>query len=205
MTIAIIGTGNVGGALARAFAGMGHTIRLGARDAGGAHPLASAVGASVHPPAEAARGADLVVLAVPGGVAVEAAAALGDLGGAVLLDTTNAVGPGLRYAAAGGPSQAERIAAAAPTARVVKGFHTLAAEHMTDGRLGGSRVALFLAGDDTDAVATVAGLAEALHFEPVVVGPLAAARLTEPMALVWITLMAQRGYGRDFAFGLLRP
>jgi len=205
MTIAIIGTGNVGGALAHAFAGLGHTIRLGARDTAGARPLADAVGASVHAPAGAAHGADLVVLAVPGGAAVEAASALGDLGGAVLLDTTNAVGPRLTYAAAGGPSQAERIADAAPTARVVKGFHTLAAEHMGDGRMGGPRVALFLAGDDADAVAAVAGLAEALHFEPVVVGPLAAARLTEPLALVWITLMAQRGYGRDFGFALVRP
>jgi predicted dinucleotide-binding enzyme len=74
---------------------------------------------------------------------------------------------------------------------------------MGDGRLGNGRIALFLAGDDPDAVATVAGLAEALHFEPVVVGGLAKARLTEAMAVAWISL-ARGGFGRGFAFGLLR-
>jgi predicted dinucleotide-binding enzyme len=205
LPIAVVGTGNVGSSLARAFSGLGHTVVLGARDVASdrARALADATGARIASPADAARGADLVVLAVPGEAAVETARGLGDLGGAVLLDTTNAVGPGLTYApGADGRSLAEQVAAAAPTARVVKGFSTLSAHHMGDGRLGGGHIALFLAGDDAGAVATVAGLAEALHFEPVVVGGLAAARLTEAMAVAWIAL-ARGGYGREFSFGLL--
>lgn len=207
MTIAIIGAGNVGSALGRAFAGLDHRIVFGVRDPANpaAQALAEATGAALADPPEAAREADLVVLAVPARAAVDAARALGDLAGKILLDTTNPVGPSLLpLPDAEGHSQAERIAGAAPGAHVVKGFHTLAAEHMGDGRLGGHPVALFLCGDDATAKRTVAGLAEALGFEPVDVGGLDRARLTEPLALVWITLAARQGYGRDFGFALVR-
>ena len=198
MQIAIIGAGSVGASLGHAFGGLGHAVTFGVRDPAGA----AALGA-VARPADAARGADLVVLAVPGGVAAEAAASLGDLGGAVLLDATNPVGPGL-LPPPDPLSLGERVAAAAPSARVVKGFHTLAAEHMGAGRLRGHAIALFLCGDDAGAKTTVAGLARALGFDPVDVGPLDRARLTEPLALVWITLAGPRGLGRDVAFALLR-
>jgi 8-hydroxy-5-deazaflavin:NADPH oxidoreductase len=207
MRIAIIGAGNVGGALGRAFAGLGHTIAFGVRDTAdaGARSLAESTGATLAAPADAVRGADLVVLAVPGGVAEDAARGLGDLRGAILLDTTNPVGPGLLPTHdERGWSQAERVAAAVPGARVVKGFHTLAAEHMADGRLGGQRIALFLCGDDVPAKSIVAEMAGALGFEPVDVGGLDRARLTEPLALVWITLATRQGMGRDFAFTLAR-
>lgn len=207
LRIAVIGAGNVGGALARAFAGLGHAITLGVRDpdAERVRALAANTNAQLTLPSDAAQRADLVVLAVPGSVSVEAAASLGDLTGTILLDTTNPVGPGLLPPPGDGRSLAERVARAAPGARVVKAFHTLAAEHMGYGQLGGRRIALFLCGDDPDANGTVAGLASDLGFEPVDVGGLDRARLTEPMALVWITLATRQGVGRDVAFGLLRP
>ena len=205
MQIAVIGAGKVGSALGEAFAGLGHAVTFGVRDLDGDRARALASEFALAAPAEAAQAADLVVLAVPGRAAVEAARALGDLSGKVVLDTTNPVGPGLLPTAdAGGRSLGERVAAAAPGARVVKGFHTLAAEHMGRGRLGGHRVALFLCGDDPDAKRAVAGLADGLGFEPVDVGALDRARLTEPLALVWVTLAARQGYGRDFAFALAR-
>lgn len=205
MQIAVIGTGHAGGALGRAFAGLGHAVTFGAR-APAARALADEIGGLLARPEEAVRGADPVVLAVPGRATVETARALSDLDGVILLDTTNPVGPNLLPApAARGRSQAKRIADAVPGARIVKGFHTLAAEHMGAGTLGGHPIALFLCGDDADAKATVAGLASALGFEPVDVGGLDRARLTEPLALVWITLALREGLGRDLAFGLLRP
>lgn len=207
MRIAIIGAGRVGSTLGRAFAGLGHAVSFGVRDtaAPSVRALAEAIGASLAVPADAARGADLVVLAVPGGAAVEAARGLGDLTGVVLLDTTNPVGPDLLAVPdPRGLSQAERVAEVVPGARLVKGFHTLAAEHMGQGRLAGQRIALFLCGNDLGAKQMVADLAEALEFEPVDVGGLDRARLTEPLALVWITLAHRQGMGRDFAFALVR-
>lgn len=205
MHIAIIGAGNVGTSLGRAFAGLGHTVTYGVRDPDSPKARSLSAGASTAHPAAAAGAADLVVLAVPGKAAIEAAGTLGDLSGKILLDTTNPVGPNLLPPPSpDGCSQAERIAEATPGARVVKGFHTLAAEHMGDGHLGGQRMALFLCGDEAEAKGTVAGLAEALGFEAVDVGGLDRARLTEPLALVWITLAARQGRGRDFGFALVR-
>ena len=206
MTIAIIGTGSVGAALGRAFHGLGHTIVFGSRhpERADVRALASAIGADARPPREAAAGADLVVLAVPDDVAAETAAALGDLGGAVLLDATNPYTDALRPPPGDTPSIGEQVQAAAPTARVVKGFHTLSASRMGRGDFGGRRGALFLSGDDADAKSLVADLAEALGFEAVDTGGLDRARLTEAMALLWIALAGPQGWGRDFSFAVVR-
>ncbi len=59
-----------------------------------------------------------------------------------------------------------------------------------------------ICGDDTAAKARVRELAEALGFEVVDAGGLAAARLLEPLALLWISLARQ--HGRDIAFQLVR-
>ena len=206
MTIAIIGTGSVGAALGRAFSGLGHTILFGSR-----HPerqdvraLAREVGARVGAPEEAAAGADLVVLAVPGEVAAETAAALGDLGGAVLLDTTNPYNDALLPPPGDTPSLAEQVQAAAPSARVVKGFHTRSASRLDRGDFGGRQAALLLSSDDAGSKTLVAGLAEALGFEAVDTGGLDRARLTEAMALLWISLAGPQGWGRDFSFAVVR-
>jgi predicted dinucleotide-binding enzyme len=206
MTIVLIGTGSVGAALGSAFAGLGHRIVFGSR-----HPeredvrsLASETEAAVLPPEDAVRGADLIVLAVPGEVAAETAASLGDLGGAVLLDTTNAADWNRLLPPEAELSLGEQVQAAAPAARVVKGFHTLAAQRMGSGRFDSGRASLFLSGDDADAKALVADLAEALGFEAVDTGGIDRARLTEPMALLWISLAGPQGWGRGFSFAVVR-
>ncbi|MEO0558767.1 MAG: NAD(P)-binding domain-containing protein [Bacteroidota bacterium] len=206
LSIAIIGTGSVGSALAQAFGSLGHTLTLGVRDvdALSARDLADELAANVAPPVEAVRGADIVVLAVPGSVTVDVARSLGDLSGTLVLDATNPVGAGLLPPhQPDGRSLAEQVADMLPGAHVVKGFNTLAAEHMGLGRLGTQPIALFLCGDDPAAKQTVIELAEALGFEPVDMGGLDRARLTEPLALAWITLA--RRQGRNVAFSLARP
>ena len=66
MKVAIIGTGNVGSALGGSFARAGHDVAFAARDTGKARAVASQVGATATETAsEAARLADVVVLAVP--------------------------------------------------------------------------------------------------------------------------------------------
>ena len=73
--IAIIGSGNVGSAIARGLKGKAHYLTLGVRDPRKVAALAADVGIAAMPPAEAAGTADLVVLALPWGAA-EAAGAL---------------------------------------------------------------------------------------------------------------------------------
>ena len=78
MQIAIIGAGNVGGALARGLAAKGHALTLGVRDAAKASALAAATGAALATPAAAAAGAEVVILALPWRAAEAAVKGLGD-------------------------------------------------------------------------------------------------------------------------------
>jgi predicted dinucleotide-binding enzyme len=94
MKIAIIGTGNVGGALARAWARAGHRIFLGVRNLQDQKVLAlTAEGplTSAHSPAEAVNDAETVLFAIPPNALRQVLDNLGDLKGKVLIDATNSV------------------------------------------------------------------------------------------------------------------
>jgi hypothetical protein len=94
-TIAVIGTGNVGGALGPQFAKLGHEIIYGSRDPQRANVqelvAQTGNGATAMLPDDAARDADIVVIAVPWANAEAAVKSLGDLSGKIILDPTNAV------------------------------------------------------------------------------------------------------------------
>src|SRR6185503_9145683 len=88
--IAVIGTGNVGSALGPEFAALGHTIVYGSRT-----PTEQDVkdlvaktghGATATTQPEAVKGADIVLLAVPGNLAVQITQSLGDLSGKIIID-----------------------------------------------------------------------------------------------------------------------
>jgi predicted dinucleotide-binding enzyme len=136
-TIAVIGTGDVGGALGPAFSKQGHTIIYGSRDPerGKVRQLVelTANGASATTQAEAAAQADIIVLAVPGMLVEEITLALGDLSGKIIIDPTNPLQRKLtRFVHAVDTSNAEIIQAAAPDAFVVKAFNTLNWKTMVD-------------------------------------------------------------------------
>lgn len=209
MRIAVIGTGKVGATLGRRWAGAGHDVVYGSRrpDADDVRVVLAATGhdARAELPQEAARAADVIALAVPGTTAVGIAAKLGDVSGRILVDCTNPILPGLAGLSVGTEdSGAERIARAVPGARVVKAFNTTGSANMEAPVIAGSRLAMFVCGDDPEARAVVAGLAEELGFDPVDCGPLSAARYLEPLAMLWISLAYQRGLGPRFGFTLVR-
>jgi hypothetical protein len=184
-TVALIGTGNVGAALGRRFAEQGHDVVYGSRDPAAADVRALVAttghGAAALPPAEAAARSDIVVLAVPWSAAEDVVRGLGDVRGKILVDPTNP-----RVMASDGfadypidDSVAERIAALAPGAHVVKAFNTLGAETMLDPKLANGPVTIPLVGDDRAAKARVAALAREIGLEAVDVGPLRHARIVE--------------------------
>lgn len=76
-------------------------------------------------------------------------------------------------------------------------------DNMANPRYPEGPVTMFICGDDDAARQAVAQLAQDIGFDPVDCGPLAQARLLEPLAVLWITL-AVGGLGRDFAFRLMR-
>jgi len=208
-TIAIVGAGSVGGALAQRFAAAGHAIVVGTRD-GGSEPteLLARLGdrGRAAPIPEAVDAAEVVVVAVPGAAAVDVAGSLGDTDGKIVVDCTNPLrwesGPVWTPPAEG--SNAQAIAAGLPGARVVKAWNGFGAELHANPTLLGEPVDVFLAGDDTEAKAVVSALAEASGFHPIDAGPLRNAALLENVAMLWIHLALVEGHGREVALSLVK-
>jgi predicted dinucleotide-binding enzyme len=208
MRIGIIGMGNVGAALGRRWAAAGHQVVFGLRNPGDAKSQEQAKGmkAAVASVAQAAAGAEVVVLAVPWPAALSTVTSLaGELTGKVLLDCTNPLTADLSGLVLGTTTSAgEEVARAAPGARVVKIFNTTGASNMAAAPYAGTPLTMLYAGDDAAAKQTAAGLARAIGFDSVDAGPLSAARFLEPFALTWITLAVRQGLGPDFNFQIVR-
>ena len=144
----------------------------------------------------AESGTDAVLLALPYGAAAEVVAGLADvLRGRVLIDCTNPVGPGFRLLTAGGPSAAERIAAAAPAARVVKAFNLCHVDvwRLTPPVFDGRPLAVPLCGDSPPALSVVRRLVRDLGCEPLNAGGLDRAGLVEATAALLIGLWVREG------------
>lgn len=197
MQIAILGKGNVGLALARAFHAAGHAVTLGVRD-----PSTAPAELPADTVAGAVSGAELVVLAVPARAVDAVLDAAGDLSGVVVVDATNPVAwdDGPVHAPPAEGSVSARIAALRPQARVVKAFNTFGAEFHRQPTVAGQPVTVLLAGDDAGAKATVSELAGASGWAPVDAGPLRNAAALEQHACLWIHLAMKGGLGRRFTF-----
>lgn len=190
MTIAILGLGNMGKGLAKRLAGKADLV-LGARDAAKDAAVGKELGAPVLGFAEAVAKADIVVLALPFGAALEAAKAL-HLAGKVVVDMSNPVKPDYSGLAIGfDTSAAEQIQAAAPRARVVKAFNTIFAGLFAAPAVETAKVPVFLAGNDEAAVKQVADLVGQAGFAVETTGGVDAARLLEPVGMLNIRF----GYG----------
>lgn len=206
MRIAIIGTGNVGGAIARGLTGKGHDLVLGARDAAKVGALAAATGARVAPPAEAAKGSDIVILALPWGAAEAAVRDLGALAGQTVVDCMNPIGRtagGMGLTLGHTTSGGEIVQGWLPGALVVKTLNQVGAEIMADTARLPHRPVMFMAGNDADAKGKVEQLLTALGFDALDAGDITKARLLEPFAMVWINQAIMRGKGRNWAFAAI--
>jgi predicted dinucleotide-binding enzyme len=215
MKIAIIGAGNVGGALGKAWAKAGHYIIFGVRNPGKGKtqpPLAEiGVGAIAMALPDAARSSDIIVLATPWPAVADVIAALGDLKGKVLIDCTNPLslnGDGsLSLSHGSSTSGAEEIARLAPGARVAKAFNTYGFENFTNSNYpgyGDLKPVMFYCSDDDEAKVIVDQLAKDLGFDPVDTGGLGMARSLEPLALLWIRLSVRRDRNPNFTWGMLK-
>jgi NADPH-dependent F420 reductase len=190
-TIAMIGTGDVGSALGKAFAAQGHTIIYGSRepDRKSVEELVAETGngASATTQFAAAAQADIVVLAVPGLLVEEITKSLGDLSDKIIIDPTNPLKRSmLRLEHGVETSNAQIIQEAAPDAHVVKAFNTLNWKTMVDPSEAGGPVSIPLAGNSGSAKKKVAELVAGMGLEPIDVGPVEHARWVEGMLILWI-------------------
>jgi predicted dinucleotide-binding enzyme len=207
--IAIIGAGNVGGTLGRAWARKGHALFFGVRSPQDdkARQLVQSVesNARAGSVADAAAFGEVLVLATPWGATEAAVRAAGDLTGKVVIDCTNPLKADFSGLEVGfTTSGAEQVARWAPGARVFKAFNTTGFNVMADPVINGTRTVMFVCGDDEAAKPAVLRLVTDVGFEAVDAGKLVIARLLEPLAMLWIHLAFSGPAGRDFGFALLR-
>lgn len=204
MRVAIIGAGNVGSALGRAWLRVGEDIVFGVPNP--ADPKYNSLPRErLRTPLKAAQSAEAVVLATPWPATEAAVTGLGDLSGKVLIDCTNPLGmgrDGLELVLGHSGSGGEQVAAWARGAAVFKTLNQTGAENMEKASHYPIRPVMFVAGDDEARKPIVLSLITKLGFEAIDAGPLRIARLLEAYGMLWIDQALNRGRGRSFAFAI---
>ncbi|MER6037334.1 NAD(P)-binding domain-containing protein [Streptomyces sp. NPDC001835] len=212
MIVTIVGAGNMArGIGTRALAG-GHSVRLYDRNRAKAEDLATALSQAgsgrevTAADAGAVTGSDVVVLALPYPAGCEVAAAwAGTLAGKAVVDISNPVDFTTfdSLVVPAGTSAAEKIAAAAPDARVVKAFNTTFAGPLVSGEVAGRSLDVFVSGDDDTAKETVSALASSAGLRPLDVGPLRRARELEAFQFLHMAAQERLGLNWSSAIAIL--
>jgi NADPH-dependent F420 reductase len=187
--VSIIGTGNMGQALAGVVTKGGNTVEVFDQSSGDA-PVTG----------------DIVVLAVPYPAVADVLAKRADqLAGKVVVDITNpldfATFDSLTVAADG--SATAEIAAALPQSRVVKAFNTVFAAALASGNVGPVPTTVLIAGDDADAKAQLASVIDAGGLQAIDAGALARARELEALGFLQITLAVAEKVSWTGGFGVV--
>ena len=185
MKVAILGTGKFGRALAIRLVEAGDEVVIGSRDEERAREVATELG--VHGERNAAATGDLIVLAVPAGVAVSTAQALGPVLAAPVLSVVAEIEftAGTARPPVMPKSIAERISEAVAVP-VAAGLHTLAALRLAKSR---PEEDAFVCGDDPEAKALALELAQrVVNGRALDAGPLQSARALEAMTAVLLNL-----------------
>lgn len=203
MKIAIIGSGNVGGALAQQWVKAGHTVIVGAQ-----FPLseknielAAKIGedrfASIS---NAVKQCDVILIATPPAAIFEILEQVGDVAKKVVIDATNSIMKN--------PEPYKTVyhcIADKAKAEVVKCFNTTGFENMLNPIYSGEAIDMFMAGDSEKAktvatqLALDAGFGSCIDF-----GKSDKVELLEKFALSWINLAIMQGHGRNMAFKVVR-
>jgi predicted dinucleotide-binding enzyme len=204
MNIAIIGTGNIGGRLAKAWARKGHRIFLGTRN-----PQEEKIRAivrvdekniSAHSAAEAAQNAQVILMALPGSSAYNGTKQLGNLEGRIIIDAMNSV----FQKPEGYNKTSDAIHAASGNDHIVKCFNWIGAENIDNPQYGNDVADMVLCGNHAEDKRVVKKLAEDCGFNVYDIGGLDKEPTTEQAALLWGSLAFGAGLGRDIAFKVLR-
>lgn len=204
MNIAIIGTGNVGGALATKWAQKGHHIFLGVNNTSNfkGKELLNNPNTSVHSVQEAVQKAEIVLIATPATVAAEVAQSLGDTAGKIIIDAMNIV---MGRGPQGFTNTSDAILASTTTRDVVKCFNTTGFNNMINPVYGDVAIDAFVAGDSIKGKAVAVQLAKDAGFaECYNVGGNDKFSLMEQFAFFWINLAMMQRLGREIGFKLVK-
>ena len=204
MKIAIIGTGNVGGALAQGWAKAGHQIFLGVRDPHnfkGSELLAQYDNITAQPVPEAVQQSDVILIAATPKATQSIAEALGNVHDKVIVDAMNSIGAKPEPYS----NTAEALLAWTNCKDVVKCFNTTGFENMLNPKYGEISIDMFVAGDSQKGKAAATQLAKDIGFAQCYdFGGNDKFNLIEQLALCWINLAILQKQGRDIAFKVIR-
>lgn len=204
MNIAIIGTGNVGGALAQQLLKAGHSVLMGVRFplSEKSLKLAAKIGEDRFAAVEnAAKQSEVIIITIPPDAVPALITQLGDVSNKTIIDATNSI----RVKPEPYPTAFHAIKAITKSEQLVKCFNTTGFENMLNPVYNGEGIDMFCAGNSKEAKQ----LAEKLSKD---IGLVACydfggddkVELLEKFALSWINLAIMQGHGRNLAFKVVK-
>lgn len=211
MRVGILGSGDVGKALARGFVSRGHSVTIGSREPAKLAEFVKDHGDRLAAATfeEAAKNGEMLVLATlfAGTHSAIELAGASNFAGKVVIDATNPLkmepGKPLSLAVFGEDSAGESVQRWLPDAKVVKAFNTVGNALFVDPHFPDGPPTMFVAGNDNEAKNKVEQIAESFGWSVVDAGPIQASRYLEALAILWISYAFTTGTWQH-AFKLLR-
>jgi predicted dinucleotide-binding enzyme len=194
MKVGVLGSGDVAKVLGSGCLKHGHDVTMGTRT-----PAKLADWAKQNPKgrtasfADAAKFAELVVLAVKGTASADALRAAGaaNLAGKPVIDATNPIADKpptngvLTFFTNFEESLMERLQREFTSARLVKAFNSVGSARMVNPQFAGGKPTMFICGNDDNAKKVVAGILDQFGWETADMGKAEAARAIEPLCILW--------------------
>lgn len=202
--VGIIGTGNVGGAIAQRAKNSGFEILAGARFplSQKSLQLAAQIGeAAFTSPENVCHQADLIFITTPPEQVTHIFESFETLEGKIFVDATNAI--------RAKPEPFETVyhflTDKFPQSQVVKAFNTTGFENMLDPQRLGIPIDMFVSGDFPMAKNAVIEFCQKCGFGNVYdFGGAAQVKLQEQLALCWVNLAIMQGHGRSLALNIIK-
>lgn len=196
LRISILGSGDMGGAIATALSRRTHhqiLVRGSRLGSASAAKLVAELGAGEGTDEEIAA-SDLVFVVVPASAIPQALEPLAGFGGIVVSVSVSAT-----VGKDGRPSGAESVATALPRAKIVSAFTSIRSKVVRDPGKG-EKTSVFVCSDHEDAKAVVSKIASQAGFEPIDGGKLAMALYTGALVMFAVHLALESGYGKTITF-----
>ncbi len=189
--IGIIGSGDVGKALAKGLTKYGYLVMLGSGDQNKRLEFKNETGIMTGKFAEAATFGDIVIIAVKGSVAENVVTSIADkLSGKIVIDATNPIAEKapvngvLQFFTSFNESLMERLQKLAPDANFVKAFNSVGSAFMVDPSFG-QKPTMFICGNNQSAKNIVSEIVKKLGWELEDMGSAEAARAIEPLCMLY--------------------
>ncbi len=204
MKIAIIGTGNVGLALANSFRKANHSVVIATRNPNSDFKNKDLIlksGLNFFETEKALSQSEVIVISTPAQAAIDIAKNFGDVSKKIIIDTMNSVGKPPE----GFTNTTDAILANCNSVNIVKCFNTTGVENMANPNYNGVGIDMFVAGSSEKGKQIAKQLSIDIGFETCYdFGGNSTFQAIEQFAFAWINLAIIQKNGRDIAFKILK-